>query len=130
MRRRRLLLAAGLLALLGVAGLLLAWLTPHPGAGITKENYERIREGMTFAEVEAILGPEGYQTKRPLIVPVSGPTFPRWWIGDDAIITIEFGPKGWGPPTPPFAEWQVTNKHYAERPPEPFLDRLRRLLPW
>jgi hypothetical protein len=46
------------------------------------------------------------------------------------IITIEFGPKGWGPPTPPFAEWQVTNKHYAGRPPEPLLDRLRRLLPW
>ena len=81
MNRRRL-LVVGALALLGLAGVLLAWLTPRPGAGITQENSERIREGMTEQEVEAVLGcpagnyrgPESVLQERgiPLWVSVDG----------------------------------------------------------
>ena len=57
MLRRKLLvtLAVGLVALIGVAALV-AW----PRAErITPENFDRIKEGMSRAEVEAILGPPG-----------------------------------------------------------------------
>jgi hypothetical protein len=57
MRRRRLLLGAGLLALLlGVAGLLLLPRMLAPKPGVTLENFRRIRRGMTLAEVEAAFG--------------------------------------------------------------------------
>ena len=129
MRRRRLLLGSGMVGLLCVPWLIVIWDAP-PRPGITRRNYERIREGMTFAEVEAILGPEGYQTKRLVIVGMEGTMFRRWWIGDEAVITIEFGPKDDAPTLPPFEKWQVGGKHYGELEPEPFLDRLRHLLPW
>jgi hypothetical protein len=56
MRRRRLLLVVGAATLLAVAGYgLLRWLTA-PTPGVTWENFRRLREGMTFQEVEALLG--------------------------------------------------------------------------
>jgi hypothetical protein len=97
---------------------------------ITKANFDRIEQGMTAKEVEAILGPAGYHTKRGLIVPVDGTRFRRGWIGDEAVITISFGPSVWEPVTPPFEEWQVREKEWSELPPEPLVDRLRRLIPW
>jgi hypothetical protein len=57
MLRHRVLVGAGVLALLGaVAGLWVATSFPSPGPGITEENYGRIREGMSREDVEAILG--------------------------------------------------------------------------
>src|SRR5262245_55182612 len=50
--KRRALLAMATLALACLLGLWLAL----PGAGVTKANYDRIRPGMSQAEVEAILG--------------------------------------------------------------------------
>lgn len=51
-------LAVGLVTL--AAGVLLGW--PRPSR-LTAENFDRIREGMTLAEVEALLGPCGdYRT--------------------------------------------------------------------
>jgi hypothetical protein len=59
MRRGRLLLSLGAVALLGVAGLaLLLWLaTPALTPGVTLENFRRLREGMSLRQVEALLGP-------------------------------------------------------------------------
>jgi hypothetical protein len=48
------------LAVVVAAGLIALWPRTSPA---TRENYDRIREGMTRAEVEAILGPPGdYRT--------------------------------------------------------------------
>jgi hypothetical protein len=91
---------------------------------------------MTSKEVQAILGPDGFHTKRSIVIDMSAVMFRRWWVADDAVIVIYFEPKNNAPfedaseKEPPFEEWQVTEKEYRELPPEPFLERLRRLLPW
>jgi hypothetical protein len=53
-RTRRLLLAALPVAVLAAG--LVAWLLWPPPSAITRENAEKIRAGMTLAEVEALLG--------------------------------------------------------------------------
>ncbi len=56
MRKRRRWALSGLaIALVALA----AYCLSHGPERITRENYKRIREGMTRAEVEAILGPPG-----------------------------------------------------------------------
>jgi hypothetical protein len=61
MRRRKLWwVVAGLVVLLLAVGVFVAW--PRPNR-ITQENFDRIQQGMSRAEVEAILGPPGdYRT--------------------------------------------------------------------
>jgi len=60
MRRRTLLVALAGLAVVVTAGTVVLW--PRPER-ITRANFHRIREGMSRAEVEAILGPPGdYRT--------------------------------------------------------------------
>jgi hypothetical protein len=56
MRRRRLLLVAGVLALLVAAWLCFVWLTPRPGAGITQEACKRLCKDMTESDVEVLFG--------------------------------------------------------------------------
>jgi hypothetical protein len=109
MHRNRLLLGAGALALLGIAGPV-ALLIPRPGAGITRENYERIGKGMTEAEVEDALGcpPGDYTGGRyappaylpagvGLLIPdLNDPDF-KWpkvaqWVGQDLAIEVWFAP--------------------------------------
>jgi hypothetical protein len=64
MRRRTLLVALAGLAVVGAAGVVVWW----PRADrITQENYDRIRPGMSRAEVEAILGPAGDYRSGPTI---------------------------------------------------------------
>jgi hypothetical protein len=69
-RRRRLLLLFGLppaLVMLGVGGLgFVPWsVNLEPKPGVTPENAARIREGMTLAQVEAILAvPARDETRR------------------------------------------------------------------
>ena len=62
MRRRKLIALAGL-AVLVAAGAFVLW--PRPDR-ITRANYDRIRMGMSRAEVEAILGPPGDYTTGPV----------------------------------------------------------------
>jgi hypothetical protein len=63
MRRRKLLVVLAGLAVVVAAGVVVLW--PRPPSRITRENFERIKEGMSRAEVEAILGPPGdYRTGR------------------------------------------------------------------
>jgi hypothetical protein len=60
MRRRKLLVALAGLAVVVAVGVVVLW---PPEDRITEANLERIKEGMTQAEVEAILGPPGdYRT--------------------------------------------------------------------
>ena len=63
MQRRKLLVVLAGLAVVVAAGAFVLW--PRPDR-ITRENYERIRVGMSSAEVEAILGgpPGDYRTVR------------------------------------------------------------------
>jgi hypothetical protein len=56
LRRRQLLVALAVLAVLVAVGLFVLW--PRLDR-ITDENFNRIQEGMSRAEVEAILGPPG-----------------------------------------------------------------------
>jgi hypothetical protein len=104
MRRRRLLLGAGLLGLLRLGAVLTWLLVPRPGAGITRGNVERIREGMTEGEVEAVLGcPAGnYSGKKaeglsaiPLLVESRFPYPPaervwRLWVGEETAVLVAF----------------------------------------
>jgi hypothetical protein len=61
MRRRRLLLGAGALALLvlGLACWFAFVLPPAPPPGVTEGNFYRLRLGMAEADVEAVLGTPG-----------------------------------------------------------------------
>jgi hypothetical protein len=71
MRRRQLLAGTCGLLLLGLLAGLCVWSLALPRPGITRENYERIREGMTIEEVEAVLGKHHYRLKpiNPLALP-------------------------------------------------------------
>jgi hypothetical protein len=123
-----LLLGAGVLSLLlagGYATVLL--LRPHP---ITQEDVARITEGMTQAEVEAVLGVPGVESW----VDDEGDTMwiamhlHAWempgctcllWHGEEVVIFIDFD-----------SQHRVANKHLRDRKPRPmsFWNRLRRLL--
>jgi hypothetical protein len=83
MTRRRVLLlgSVAVVAALAVA----VWVWPRPSA-ITVENAERIQNGMTRAEVEAILG---------------GPA--RWEASSDAVTTARHGHAR--PSEPPDHQW-------------------------
>jgi hypothetical protein len=61
MRRWKLFVVLAGLAVVGAACVVVLW--QRPSSRITRENYNRICEGMSRAEVEAILGPPGdYRT--------------------------------------------------------------------
>jgi hypothetical protein len=64
MRRRRLLLIVGALALISLVGLLLASAFLPPEPGVTWENFQEIHEGMMEEEVETIIGGRG-ETSSP-----------------------------------------------------------------
>jgi hypothetical protein len=65
MRRRPLLLGVGVLALLGLAWSSFTLLMSRVGDRITRANVQRIKNGMTEAEVEAIFGcPAGNYSRK------------------------------------------------------------------
>ena len=108
MRRRKLLVVLAGLAVLVAAGAVVLW--PEPPSRITRENFDRVREGMTQAEVEAILGPPGdYRTRLgdtkfhegwltdldeydPTIAtwrrPISGGSVIADWVGDTIRVQV------------------------------------------
>jgi hypothetical protein len=92
MRNRGDVVVVGLLAL-GIAALL-AW--PQPDRA-TRENFDRIRKGMSRAEVESILGPPGNYRIDPQCLPslkqlwVEGSehvTYLEDWITDSAWVSV------------------------------------------
>jgi hypothetical protein len=103
-RKLRWALTAGLVALAGVAAFAL-W--PRPNR-VTRENCARIRQGMTRAEVDALLGPPGDYRTGPVdydrgLVPLKiAPITMPWetsddddrWAGDSAYLAVRFDPEG------------------------------------
>ena len=133
MKKRRLLLWTWALVMLGACGVTLWLNVPRPG--VTRSNYERIREGMTLADVGAILGgpPGNYQEGRGtfLLFSANGPEGSSPWLRDDVAHLI-----WWGPDVTILLavspDGRVLAKHCSPyMPSQPsFWDRLRRLLPW
>jgi hypothetical protein len=104
MRRRKLLVALAGLAVVGAAGVVVLWQPIDPASRITQENFERIKAGMTMAEVTAMLGPPGdYKTALSpsrvsygdgptfgsMMTPVDGPKRVEIWDSDTAFVSIE-----------------------------------------
>lgn len=54
---------------------------------ITPENYERVKEGMTEAEVTAILGPPT-ESSAMSILGITGQS--SRWAGKESLITVQF----------------------------------------
>jgi hypothetical protein len=81
--------------LLGVAARQVFYLPGNPR--ITEANFERIKPGMSRAEVEAILGPPGDYRTQPvspdfLSIPhkLSRPRHGVFWHSDEVEISVEF----------------------------------------
>jgi hypothetical protein len=119
-RRRRLLIVAVVGATVALAvGAWLLW----PRTAITRENAAKIREGMTLAEVEAILGGPARDDYTGPLLP-DGPAelacvaLPRW-ASDRVVIWVSFDADG-------RVEW--SEKVHTRRIEESPLDRVRRWL--
>ena len=93
MRRRTLLVALAGLAVVVAAGAVVLW----PRSRITQDDSDRIKIGMTRAEVQAILGPPGdHRTNAPPPRGRSGgSTRPSGtggdrWVGDEGTLQVLF----------------------------------------
>jgi len=123
MTRRRLVLFAlpVALMLLGVVG----WVLWYPPPGITLENAERIHQGMTLAEVEALLGGPAGDYRTPgatkfafayhFLSDPDGEVME--WNGDEGTAMVSFD-----------ADSRVFNHMYLKAPSESLLAKLRRWL--
>jgi hypothetical protein len=98
-----------------------------PKHRINEESFQRIKSGMTYAEVEAILGaPPGDHRVDPDDESFVGGSLTNspWllchnWIGEDLAICVHF----YGP------QWKVAEaKCYRIKSQQPYLERLRRSL--
>jgi hypothetical protein len=124
MRRRRLLLVAGVLACGGAllcGGVLLSLPQSDP---ITEANYWRIQNGMTKGEVEAFLGEPVFESNASLIVSVGGKDVVAsgWtWIGERHQLVVYYDEAG------VVRHKQFALDHYAE---PTFFDHLRSWLGW
>ena len=139
MRRRRLLLGARAVVLLGVAGFVVFFLLQPLQPGVTWGNYRQIHIGMTLKETEDSFGKppdsitfydavEKSQVHGLVIDLSSGqsrwhvPTLPpkspitHWWIGKGVTIFVKFVDGR-------VSEWHIETD-------ETFLDRIRRWLNW
>ena len=120
MRRRRLLLGVGAVALLGVAGffLLLSPTSPTPTPGITRDNFRLLRKGMSVRDVTSLFG-EAHE--------VHG--LERVWRGGEITIWLTFADQRlWsGEANAPGAP---TENVECLRTNESFLDHIRRWLHW
>ncbi len=91
-------LAAVLLTATFVAIVALWWFTAPRHHAITEANYDRVRVGMSLAELESVFEapPGNYRTCNG-IAPVAtmgrmDPTI--WWASDELTVNIWFGPDG------------------------------------
>jgi hypothetical protein len=120
--RRRLLLSLGLLLLVGGLGLaLVLWFTIER-AGVTRANFERVKQEMSRADVEVLFGGTAQEVSpggRNWSILGNGPptVHPRTIYGGDggaAVITFD-------------RQGRVVSKEWYDSP-ESFLNRVRRWL--
>ncbi len=73
-----------------VGAALALWLRPGPPSRVTRENFDRIHEGMRRTEIEAILGRPGDNATEPVAYSLSywGNGTSDVWAGDDAVIVV------------------------------------------
>lgn len=87
------------------------------------ENFSRLRAGMTEAEVEAVFGcPAGDYSREGWTV--VGGVGHRWWVTDEAIITVVLEPEDEREPSEP---WRVTSMRFEPLPLETFWEWCSRL---
>ncbi len=70
-----------------LAGLIIVGLMGCSGSKITKDNFDRIKLGMTQEEVQGILGPPSEATG--LEIPMFSGTMSKWARGD-TVISVQF----------------------------------------
>jgi hypothetical protein len=127
--RKKLVLAFGLVVCLGLVALF-GWHLLPPKPGVTEANFRRLHQGMSKAQVEAILG---------------GPGADQWavyaWKGDRCLVAIGFigdetAGLGWfhvddgEEPHPWDGLYPEPGDLKLPPQPTPFFDQLRRMLPW
>ena len=132
MRRRKLLVVLAGLAVAVAAGVVVLW--PSQPSRITQENCDRIKKGMSRAEVETILGPPGdYRTGPLQDVLVWHPILDgtTWhdqctnssaWVGDTGWVRVQFN-NGDGTV---FASDFFESKRIAQHPLDNLLWRAKR----
>lgn len=99
MSRRRRLICLGLLGWLGIAAGLAAWLFWPPEPGLTPANFSRVRRGMSYAQVVALLGePDELPRQQPWSIP-SG-----IWRGNGCVAHVSFS----------FTDLDVTHGSFLE----------------
>jgi hypothetical protein len=124
MRKKRILWLTFVVALCGLAvGSFFVPAPNHPSR-VTQDTFDRVQEGMTEAEVEAILGPSGYYNRRPYVVFEHGLSFRRYWLGDEGVIVIEMT---WDDHDRSKPRW-VDHKYFTPLPLESYGERWLRLL--
>jgi hypothetical protein len=121
-RRKRTLLAIGLLVVLAVVlAIGMPWMTA-PAHRITLRNIEKIQGGMTEPQAEAILGAPAGDYSDGRNQPAGGvSSFPgglnKKWIAEDCAVELAFAPNG-----------RVGGISMTDARPESWLARLRRWL--
>ncbi len=99
MRRKRVVIAVGLILVAVVAAGVAMRLRPEDprlarSRLIDQEHCDRIKEGMSRAEVEAILGgpPGDFATKRMhyAVVYIDGTPLDKRWYGNEGVIEVQF----------------------------------------
>jgi len=137
MRSHRLLWVFSALLIMAICAIVVSGRPQRPG--ITQENFDRIHIGMTEAEVLQILGgPPGnyaHYAHRPFDEVDAGRNlYTRRWNGDEGIVDVKiyipftFNPKL--DPLPANKIERVVSKTFIPLPPEPILQRIRRLIGW
>jgi hypothetical protein len=115
MRKRRVVLAAAVLALAGLTVLVLTLVAPPP----LEATLKNVREGMTLAEVEAVLGvPDNDDDFSLFVFDLSVVAMKRWKSGR-RVIYVGFD-----------ADGKVVNKAYSKSVAtawEKFLDKMETL---
>ena len=77
----------GSLVLLAIGGAVCLWLASGGGGKLSRANYERVRKGMSIAEVEAILGPPTQDLRNS--VEFDGRRTQGWlWLNDSTRIFV------------------------------------------
>ena len=97
--RRRFAVSSAALVLLAMACFCALWYATRPTHHINEVSAEQIKEGMTLAEVESILGvPAGdYSTRRQIVLELSSGSMlsaPRYWTSNETSVCVDFDDNG------------------------------------